>query len=95
MTSKSILHSCEANKIDAGNGTYGFCVIEVARAPGAALRVAFSKRCRPAESTHSTVKQELGFLADRFAPLTEETIEEEEYVTVGSGKAYEWEPQVK
>jgi hypothetical protein len=47
------------------------------------------------DDPHSSVKQELGFLADRFAPLTEETIEEEEYVTVGSGKAYEWEPQVK
>jgi hypothetical protein len=45
------------------------------------------------DDPHSSVKQELGFRSERFAPLQEDTEEEEEYELVGTGKAKEWEPQ--
>lgn len=47
------------------------------------------------DDPHSSVKQELGFRSERFAPLQEDTEEEEEYelVGAGAGKPYEWEPQ--
>jgi hypothetical protein len=46
------------------------------------------------DDPHSSVKQELGFRSERFAPLEEETEEEEVYELVGTGKAHEeWEPQ--
>ena len=45
------------------------------------------------DDPHSNVKQELGFRSERFAPLEEETEEEEEFELVGTGKAQEWEPQ--
>lgn len=40
------------------------------------------------DDPHSTVKQELGFRAERFAPLLEETeeLEEHELIGTGSGK---------
>lgn len=46
------------------------------------------------DDPHSSVKQELGFRSERFAPLLEETeeIEEEELVGVGKGEK-EWEPE--
>lgn len=46
------------------------------------------------DDPHSSVKQELGFRSERFAPLLEETeeVEEEELVGVGAGKK-EWEPE--
>lgn len=47
------------------------------------------------DDPHSSVKQELGFRSERFAPLEEETEEEEVYELIGTGKgkAKEWEPQ--
>ncbi len=45
------------------------------------------------DDPHSSAKQELGFRAERFAPLQEDNVEEEEYELVGTGKAKEWEPQ--
>lgn len=46
------------------------------------------------DDPHSSVKQELGFRSERFAPLLEETeeVEEEELVGVGAGEK-EWEPE--
>jgi len=46
------------------------------------------------DDPHSSVKQELGFRAERFAPLQEDEIEEEagELIGVGTGKE-SWEPQ--
>lgn len=38
------------------------------------------------DDPHSSVKQELGFRSERFAPLEEETEEEEEYELIGTGK---------
>ena len=47
------------------------------------------------DDPHSNVKQELGFRAERFAPLQEDEIEEEEGELVGVGAAEKsWEPQV-
>jgi hypothetical protein len=45
------------------------------------------------DDPHSSVKQELGFRSERFAPLQEDTEEEEEFELVGTGKGQEWEPQ--
>ena len=46
------------------------------------------------DDPHSSVKQELGFRSERFAPLQEDTEEEKEYEFVGAGKTQrEWEPQ--
>jgi hypothetical protein len=46
------------------------------------------------DDPHSSVKQELGFRSERFAPLQEDTEEEKEYELIGTGKkAHEWEPQ--
>src|SRR5688500_14772360 len=45
------------------------------------------------DDPHSSVKQELGFRSERFAPLQEDTEEEEEFELVGTGKAREYEPQ--
>jgi hypothetical protein len=44
------------------------------------------------EDPHSSIKQELGFRAERFAPLEEDSEEEEagELIGVGTGKE-EWE----
>ncbi len=44
------------------------------------------------DDPHSSVKQELGFRAERFAPLLDETIEEEEHELVGAGTGRELEP---
>ena len=45
------------------------------------------------DDPHSSVKQELGFRSERFAPLQTDSEETEEYELVGTGKAKEWEPQ--
>ena len=46
------------------------------------------------DDPHSSVKQELGFRSERFAPLQEDSEEEEEAELVGAGAAKEsWEPQ--
>ena len=46
------------------------------------------------DDPHSSVKQELGFRAERFAPLLEDEEEEEEGELVGVGAGKEsWEPQ--
>ena len=45
------------------------------------------------DDPHSSAKQELGFRAERFAPLLEDTEEEEAGELVGTGKARELEPQ--
>ncbi len=45
------------------------------------------------DDPHSTVKQELGFRAERFAPLQEDTEEEEEGELAGVGAGEAWEPQ--
>jgi hypothetical protein len=51
---------------------------------------------RNPDDPHSSVKQELGFRSERFAPLDEEEEEEEEFELVGTGKAAEsWEPATK
>lgn len=46
------------------------------------------------DDPHSSVKQELGFRAERFAPLQEDSEEEEEAELVGVGAGSKsWEPQ--
>lgn len=46
------------------------------------------------DDPHSSVKQELGFRSERFAPLQEDSAEEEEHELVGVGAGEkEWEPQ--
>jgi hypothetical protein len=46
------------------------------------------------DDPHSSVKQELGFRSERFAPLEEDTEEEEEYELIGVGHVTEsWEPK--
>lgn len=46
------------------------------------------------DDPHSSVKQELGFRAERFAPLQEETVEEEAGELIGVGTEKEsWVPQ--
>jgi len=46
------------------------------------------------DDPHSSVKQELGFRSERFAPLQEEEEEEEVYELVGAGKSEKfYEPQ--
>ncbi len=46
------------------------------------------------DDPHSSVKQELGFRSERFAPLLEQTEEEEEEALVGVGQGKEsWEPE--
>lgn len=46
------------------------------------------------DDPHSSVKQELGFRSDRFAPLLEEPEEAEEEELVGVGQEERaWEPQ--
>ncbi len=50
------------------------------------------------DDPHSSVKQELGFRAERFAPLEEVEEEEEAYELVGVGQGKnepEWEPQTQ
>lgn len=48
------------------------------------------------DDPHSNVKQELGFRSDRFAPLLDETEEEEAYELVGVGaEKKEPEPAVR
>lgn len=41
------------------------------------------------DDPHSSIKQELGFRADRFAPLLDETAEEEAHEVVGAGAGAE------
>lgn len=54
------------------------------------------KELQNPEDPHSSLKQELGFRAERFAPLEEDEEEEEaevgELIGVGTGKE-EWEPE--
>jgi hypothetical protein len=46
------------------------------------------------DDPHSSMKQELGFRSERFAPLQEDTAEEEEGELIGVGHgSKEWEPQ--
>lgn len=46
------------------------------------------------DDPHSSVKQELGFRAERFAPLQEDNVEEEAGELIGVGTAQEsWTPQ--
>ena len=46
------------------------------------------------DDPHSSVKQELGFRSERFAPLQDLSEEEEEHELVGVGAGEkEWEPQ--
>lgn len=46
------------------------------------------------DDPHSSLKQELGFRAERFAPLLEETEEMEEHELAGTGAGRQpWEPQ--
>ena len=45
------------------------------------------------DDPHSSVKQELGFRSERFAPLQEDTEEAREHELVGTGKAREFEPE--
>ena len=46
------------------------------------------------DDPHSSVKQELGFRSERFAPLLEQTEEEEEGELIGVGHGEKsWEPQ--
>jgi hypothetical protein len=45
------------------------------------------------DDPHSSVKQELGFRSERFAPLQEDTEETEKHELVGAGKAREFEPE--
>lgn len=52
------------------------------------------KELQNPDDPHSSVKQELGFRAERFAPLQEDSEEEEEAELVGAGAASKgWEPQ--
>ena len=45
------------------------------------------------DDPHSSARQELGFRAERFAPLLEETEEVEEYELIGAGAGKQpWEP---
>ena len=46
------------------------------------------------DDPHSSVKQELGFRAERFAPLQEDTVEEEEAELIGVGADEQgWQPK--
>ncbi|HRH95658.1 MAG TPA: hypothetical protein PLB55_06965 [Prosthecobacter sp.] len=46
------------------------------------------------DDPHSSVKQELGFRSERFAPLLEQTEEEEEAELIGVGHGEKsWEPE--
>ncbi|MDZ4289595.1 MAG: hypothetical protein U0984_16640 [Prosthecobacter sp.] len=46
------------------------------------------------DDPHSSVKQELGFRAERFAPLEEDSEEAEDAELVGAGaESKSWEPQ--
>jgi hypothetical protein len=52
------------------------------------------KELQNPDDPHSSVKQELGFRAERFAPLQEDEEEEEEAELVGAGaESKAWEPQ--
>ena len=56
------------------------------------IRVLLKELNNP-DDPHSSVKQELGFRAERFAPLQEDTVEEEEEELVGVGVGKEsWQP---
>lgn len=55
------------------------------------IRVLLKELNNP-DDPHSSVKQELGFRSERFAPLQEDTEEEEVGELVGAG-AESWEPQ--
>ncbi len=47
------------------------------------------------DDPHSNVKQELGFRAERFAPLQTDEVEEEEGELIGVGAGEKtWEPEV-
>ena len=43
------------------------------------------KELKNPDDPHSNVKQELGFRAERFAPLQEDEVEEEEHELIGVG----------
>lgn len=52
------------------------------------------KELQNPDDPHSSVKQELGFRSERFAPLEEDTEEEEEGELVGAGVGkQDWQPQ--
>jgi len=53
------------------------------------------KELQNPEDPHSSIKQELGFRSERFAPLETDSEEEEvgELIGVGAGKEKEWELQ--
>ena len=56
------------------------------------IRVLLKELNNP-DDPHSSVKQELGFRAERFAPLQEDTVEEEEEELAGVGVGKEsWQP---
>jgi hypothetical protein len=57
------------------------------------IRVLLKELNNP-DDPHSSVKQELGFRSERFAPLQEDSEEEEERELVGAGAGKEsWEPE--
>ena len=52
------------------------------------------KELQNPDDPHSSLKQELGFRSERFAPLEEDTEEEEEGELVGAGDGkQDWQPQ--
>jgi hypothetical protein len=54
------------------------------------------KELQNPDDPHSSVKQELGFRSERFAPLQTDSEEEEEsaFIGVGTGKE-EWQPELQ
>lgn len=51
------------------------------------------KELQNPDDPHSSVKQELGFRSERFAPLEEIEEEEEAYEVISTGRPKELEPQ--
>jgi hypothetical protein len=54
------------------------------------------KELQNADDPHSSLKQELGFRSERFAPLQTDSEEEKEsaFIGVGTGKE-EWQPELQ
>ena len=54
------------------------------------------KELQNADDPHSSLKQELGFRSERFAPLQTDSEEEEEsaFIGVGTGKE-DWQPKLQ
>jgi hypothetical protein len=54
------------------------------------------KELQNSDDPHSSLKQELGFRSERFAPLQTDSEEEEEsaFIGVGTGKE-EWQPELQ